>query len=360
MSLRDIYCQDGAIDILERALNSGKLGHAYIFAGLDGVGRFKTAKEWVKVLLCKSQQKDLDGFVDSCGGCSGCVMVDADSHPDVHRVYKELYPFTEKGKGKKTPVYLNKPVIDEFLIDKVAVRPSEGDYSVYIISEAEKLNAAAQNAMLKVLEEPPSYCFIVLLCSRLENLLPTTRSRCQVVKFGPIDEDIIVKELTVEEVSEKESLFWARFGEGSLSEAMDWSRAGAYEAKCELVKKLGVFGAADVPETAEELGAVIKELSDSFGKLREDVSSSDVKRDVQKGIIRFVISAMGDVIKFHLGETAGMVNADQGKCIERIASRVDIDGAGERINKGYELMKWIEASVNEKLVVEQLLIGGCV
>jgi len=307
--------------------------------------------------LCKNQQKDLDGFVDSCGSCSGCSMIDGDSHPDVHRVYKELYPFTEKGKGKKTPVYLNKPVIDEFVIDKVAVRPSEGNYSVYIISEAEKLNAAAQNAMLKVLEEPPSYCFIVLLCSRLENLLPTTRSRCQVVKFGPIDEEIIVKELVADGISEKESLFWARFGEGSLSEAIDWSRAGAYQAKCDLVEKLCVFGNADVPGAAEELGIIVKELSDSFGGLREGVSSSDIKRYVQKGVVRFVIAVMGDVIKFHLGEKAGMVNVCQAKCIEQIAGRIDIDGAGERINKGYELIKWIEASVNEKLIVEQLLLG---
>ena len=152
--------------------------HAYIFAGLEGVGKYKTAREWAKLLLCRSpqtKQGPAGTFADSCGSCESCTLLEADSHPDYAHVYKELLEYTKDGKGKKTPIDLPIDVIREFLIEQVAIRPTplvQG--RVFVLSEAEKLNANSQNALLKVLEEPPPHCTIILLCTRLEQLLPTT------------------------------------------------------------------------------------------------------------------------------------------------------------------------------------------
>ncbi|MHC4646905.1 MAG: hypothetical protein ACYTBJ_15520, partial [Planctomycetota bacterium] len=100
MSLREVFCQDKAISILQRAYASGKMAHAYIFAGADGVGKFKTAREWAKMLLCKDRSVE-NQFTDSCGSCESCRLLEADSHPDFHNIYKELVEFTEDGKDKK-------------------------------------------------------------------------------------------------------------------------------------------------------------------------------------------------------------------------------------------------------------------
>ncbi len=116
MSLKGIFCQDKAISILQRAFAAGKSPHAYIFAGLEGVGRFKTASEWAKMLLCKNPVTE-GGFTDSCGSCQSCRVFEADSHADFHPVSKELREFTTDGKGKPPPVDLPKDVIREFLID---------------------------------------------------------------------------------------------------------------------------------------------------------------------------------------------------------------------------------------------------
>jgi DNA polymerase III subunit delta' len=150
MSLKEIYCQDRAISILQRALASERSAHAYIFAGIEGVGKFKTAFEWAKLLLCESPVTGKD-FADSCGRCESCRLLEADSHPDFNHVYKELLEFTREGKGKKTPLDLPIDVIREFLIEKVSAKPSLSRRRVFVISEAEKLNDSSQNCLLKVL-----------------------------------------------------------------------------------------------------------------------------------------------------------------------------------------------------------------
>ena len=188
MSLREIFCQDKAIDSLQRAYAAGRMAHAYLFAGDDGVGKLTTAKSWAKMLLCEDKQtlSDDPAFMDSCGACHSCQLFEDGGHPDFRPIYKELVQFTKKGKWKKTPVDMPIDVIREFLIDKVANRPTQGQFVVYVMDEAEKVNAASQNALLKILEEPPSYCVIILLCSRLDKMLPTTLSRCQSIRFGQV------------------------------------------------------------------------------------------------------------------------------------------------------------------------------
>ena len=169
MSIKDIYCQNKAISALQRALAADRVAHAYIFAGADGVGKFKTALEWAKLLLCENRVKD-KAFFDSCGLCDSCKAYESESHPDFQYIYKELVNFTKSNTGEKRPIDLPIKVIREFIIEKVNSRPTLSRGKVYVISEAEKLNRASQNALLKVLEEPPEYCFIILLCTKLENL----------------------------------------------------------------------------------------------------------------------------------------------------------------------------------------------
>ena len=87
MSLKEIFCQDKAIFILQRAFAAGKMPHAYIFAGIEGVGKYKTACEWAKLLLCENVTTEGD-FADSCGRCKSCRSFEAGSHPDFNLVYK--------------------------------------------------------------------------------------------------------------------------------------------------------------------------------------------------------------------------------------------------------------------------------
>lgn len=389
MGLKDIFCQQTAMDIFQQAMASDRVAHSYIFSGMDGIGKFTSAKEFAKVLLCEHRQSDLSSFIDSCGYCKSCKLFEGDSHPDFHHIYKELYWFTEEGSSKggraeieaaqsieadldeespevedkkkkkkvKAVVQLPISVIREFFLDKVNLKPSMGKNSVYVISETEKLNASSQNAMLKVLEEPPAHCIIILLCSGLEKLLPTTRSRCQIVRFGSIDEQIIVDKLIDMGAQDKQSLFWARWTNGSLGRAIRWHNLDVYDTKLELIKRLCRFVLSDTVEFAEWLSAQSKAYSSKWAEDDARQSKSDITRMVQKALIDMIVSAYTDSIKLGCGMVDKLTNFDQVDEIKRLMAINDGDESSFKIENCQKTKYMIDSSVNEKLLWEQLLIN---
>ncbi len=364
MSLRDVFCQDRAIGILQRGLAVDRPAHAYIFAGPEGVGKYKTAREWAKLLLCQKPhtKKDKAGaFADSCGSCESCILLEAGSHPDYAPIYKELLEYTRDGKDKKPPVELPINVIREFLIEQVAIRPTLSQRRVFVVSEAEKLNANSQNALLKVLEEPPSYCTIILLCTRLEQLLPTTKSRCQTVRFGPIEEDRVISHLVQMGLGSKEAAFFARLAQGSLGLAGQWARlelngVGLFEIKRGIVTFLADCQMADTLALAERLLENAKQIATGWADLDKATSKSDLTRRADRTLIQIFLSALRDVTMVHLATDRPLINADQREAIAKLAHRLEPEQALEAVSEGYEMLRWLEDNVNERLIFERLLL----
>ncbi len=364
MSLRDVFCQDRAIGILQRGLAVDRPAHAYIFAGPEGVGKYKTAREWAKLLLCQKPhtKKDKAGaFADSCGSCESCILLEAGSHPDYAPIYKELLEYTRDGKDKKPPVELPINVIREFLIEQVAIRPTLSQRRVFVVSEAEKLNANSQNALLKVLEEPPSYCTIILLCTRLEQLLPTTKSRCQTVRFGPIEEDRVISHLVQMGLGSKEAAFFARLAQGSLGLAGQWARlelngVGLFEIKRGIVTSLADCQMADTLALAERILENAKQIATGWADLDKATSKSDLTRRADRTLIQIFLSALRDVTMVHLATDRPLINADQREAIAKLAHRLEPEQALETVSEGYEMLHWLEDNVNERLIFERLLL----
>ncbi len=361
MSIKEIFCQDKAVDILQRAFASGKWAHAYIFAGPEGVGKFKTAREWAKLLLCKKPVREND-FADSCGGCRACELFEAGSHPDFNHIYKELREFTKEGKTKAPPVDLPIDVIREFVVDKVSNRPTLSERKVFVISEAERLNRSSQNCLLKVLEEPPEYCSIILLCTRLDKLLPTTKSRSQILRFGAIDEDHIIEKLQQTGLEETQGRYFGRLAQGSLGTAYQWSQlelAGAnlYETKKELISSLASYEISDALSLAEKCQNKCKKIAAAWGELDDVISKKDINRRAAKTIVQIIISALYDVMNLTAMPTKEAINFDQKEKIKKLAGRFDAEPAAEKISDCYKMLHWIESSVNEKLIFEHLLLN---
>ncbi len=377
MSLKEIFCQDKAISILQRGLATDKMPHSYIFAGVEGVGKFKTAREWAKLLLCKNPVME-NGFVDpssaaaakplplrrvdSCDSCQSCRLFEAGSHPDFDLIYKELLEFTKDNKGKKTPVDLAIDVIREFLIDKVSTRPTLSQRRVFVISEAERLNASSQNAMLKVLEEPPKYCTIILLCTRMERLLPTTKSRCRIIRFSPIDQERITDKLKAMGIDEKKAQYFARLAEGSLGRGCQWAQleladANLYKTKKELLSSLSTCELADCLDLAEWLLDESKKIAAAWADLDKTTSKTDINRRAAKTLIQIIISALHDAMKLNIAGPQSLINSDQKEQIKSMARHFSPEQSAAKIADAYKTMRWIEANVNEKLIFEQLLLN---
>ncbi len=361
MSFKQIFCQDKAVDILQRAFSAGRAAHAYIFAGPEGVGKFLTAGNWAKLLLCHDPVIE-NGFAESCQRCQSCRLFEAGSHPDFNHIYKELREFTEDGKGKGPPVDLSIDVVRDFLIAKVSIRPSLSRRKVFIISEAERLNASSQNSLLKVLEEPPLYCCIVLLCTRLDKLLPTTKSRSQIILFGPIVEERIIESLKEMGLDDKRAQYFARLAQGSLGTAcrlaqLELADANLYQIKKELIKSLADYEFAGALDLADELLDKSKKIVDVWTDLDKNTSKTDINRRASKTLIQMVISAFQDVIKLRFKPRQESVNSDQKEHIEKLARRFNPEQSAEKIADCYRMLHWIESSVNERLIFEHLLLS---
>lgn len=160
-------------DIAENLISNVRkkvTNQAYIFQGERGVGAKECARLFSAALVCKSAD------TEPCGNCNACLMARADSHPDI----VTLMP--QDGKRNITVDQIRGVVTDAY------TKPYESEKKVYIIAYGDDMNEQAQNAFLKVLEEPPEYAVFVILAENNESLLQTIRSRCTTIKFNPVSD----------------------------------------------------------------------------------------------------------------------------------------------------------------------------
>ncbi|MHB9071159.1 MAG: DNA polymerase III subunit [Sedimentisphaerales bacterium] len=359
MNLTEIFCQDRAVDSLQRAFAAGKVPHALIFAGPVGVGKFTAAKCWAELLLCASPVKKDNAFIH-CGKCPSCTAFEAGSHPDFHHIYKELLKFSRDTENRKrTPIDLPIDVVREFVLEKVSIKPNLSASKVFVISESERLNTASQNALLKVLEEPPGRSFIILLCTKLDNLLPTTKSRCQIIQFGSLSDEKIIAHLVAGGINREQAKFWAGFTEGSIGQAELFSQLepSFYDVKKQAVRRFADLKITDAVDFAQWISSTASGLTESLEKLRPDTSKSDINRQTKKAFVQIFVSVLSDAMRAGLADNGKIVHFDQADCVGKLAQRYDCRRCADLIEACFETGRFIDASVNEKLLFEHLLLS---
>ena len=160
-------------DNLISSLRRGRASHFYLISGPAGSGRHTLARLLAAALQCDDPQAP-------CGVCPACRKVFSGSHPDFITV--------EDPEHKKVPVKLVRQIRDDMFI-----RPNEGKKKIYLFPQ--ELGTEGQNALLKILEEPPSYGVYILLTDNAEKILPTVRSRCVELKLLPLEQSVLRREL---------------------------------------------------------------------------------------------------------------------------------------------------------------------
>jgi DNA polymerase-3 subunit delta' len=215
--------------------------------------------------------------------------------------------------------------------------------------------------LLKVLEEPPADCSIILLCTRLDKLLPTIRSRAQVLRFGPVDQKTIVGRLRSMGLDGPAAECLASLAQGSLGEActfasMELAGARLVEANRDLVAALARCRLPDVLDLAQTCAERSKAIADHWAQLDKAASRPDLGRRAMKLVVRMMLLAIEQAMK---QPASGPVRPGPGGNageIEALAQRLGPEQAAERIEDGFEALRWIEASVNERLVFERFLL----
>ena len=222
MYFENIKGQEFAKKYIINSIKKGSINHAYMFEGIEGIGKETFAEEFSKLLL---DVKHLENTPD-------CIRIKPDGNSIKIAQIRELQ-------------------------SDIIVKPHK-KYKIYIIDKSEKMTIEAQNALLKTLEEPPEYAIIILVANNKETLLPTIRSRCEIIKFTPIPLVEIKRYLINEGIDENRANLLASFSRGSMKKALELAKSNDfYEMKesvqnyIEVILNKNMVEILDIPSKME-------------------------------------------------------------------------------------------------------------
>ncbi len=356
--LQDIVGQDSAVEQIVRGLSGARRHHAWLFVGPEGVGRRTTAEAMAQSLLCSQPARN----GTSCGQCEDCRLFEADTHPDFHLVYKELARFHDDANVRNRVMQeLSIDVIRQFLIAPANQGPVRRRGKVFVVRQAELMSVAAQNALLKTLEEPPAGVTIILLVERLERLLPTTQSRCAVVRFGPLPIPFVHERLLAADVSEPKATFWARFADGSLGTALRYAQSELYDIKYQLAEDLAHLPPGGDGNLAETL---VKQTDDLATQAVSQAKKADganlaktlASRTAAGTMLELIASIYRDAITVAAGADRPLIHADQAPAIEALAHRFTLTQLADILDQLSRLEQMLWQNVNPKLVWDNVVI----
>lgn len=255
MSFQKIVGHSSQRNSLTRSVLKKHIGHAYLFSGPNGIGKKLIALEFAKQINCRIG-KQIDGN-KQCP-CTSCSKIDKGIHPDVHLFdYEDIK--TIKVDNIRDDVEKN-----------VYLSPFESEFKVFIIDDAERMNFNAQNAFLKTLEEPPKNSVIILISSLSDQIIPTVKSRCQIINFNKLANKEVEHflESTMELDSEQIKLI-VRISDGSIGKALEIDN-DFLELRSEYINEILKIN-ANRPST-------IFDLAEKILKLSKSSNSDDLKR----------------------------------------------------------------------------------
>jgi len=270
MPFRDVVGHRRIVGLLTHSIREESLPPSLIFAGPAGIGKRLVAVSTAQALNCTAPAPD----GDACGVCAACSRVARGVHPDVLII--------EPGDSGSIKIDRVRDIVD-----RVGFRPFEGRRRVIVIDDADALVPAAQNALLKTLEEPPSSSAFILVTSKPDLLLATVQSRCPRLRFQPLDAADIAAALMKRGRSETEARAIAATAAGSLGAALAAAAGDFMDARDVAVRVLAHAAAVDDPRRRIDLAKDLLAKTGAGGsKDREQLSTnlramSSLLRDVE-------------------------------------------------------------------------------
>ena len=347
-SFAEVKGQDHIVTTLRNQLKAGRIGHAYLFTGTRGTGKTSVAKIFAKTVNCEHPTAD-----GPCGECRICKAIAAGASMNVI----EIDAASNNGVDNIREI-----------VEEVSYSPAEGKYKVYIIDEVHMLSIGAFNALLKTLEEPPSYVIFILATTEVHKLPITILSRCQRYDFKRISIETIadrMKELVMQEgvrVEDKALRYIAKMADGSMRDALSLlDQCIAFHLGNELTydKALDVLGAVDTAVFSELLRFVLKQDVLGCVKLLEDIVMQG--RELTQFVTDFtwyLRNLMLVQASDHLEDVIDM-SSDNLARLKEEAQQLSLDQAARYIRIFSELSGQIKYASQKRILVEIALIKLC-
>ncbi|MFK7001491.1 DNA polymerase III subunit [Flavobacterium oreochromis] len=373
MLFKEIVGHQHVKNHLLTSASHGRIPHAQLFVGPEGCGILRVAIAYAQYVLCQNKDFENQGGIDSCN-----IKFDHFSHPDLHFVYPTVTTEDVKSKPKSLDFL---PLWREFLLEKpygglfdwydklgvgnkqgeirvedaseilksLALKSYEGGYKILIIWMADKMNVAASNKLLKLLEEPTDKTLFILITENEEDLLQTIRSRCQVINFGKLSESAISRHLVeFEGIEEKEAMKIAHKSQGNYNKALQLSHHQNEDAPFEQWFVNWVRAAFRAKGNASAIQDLIN-WSEEIAKLG---------RENQKKFLTYCIELFRQalLLNYEAGDLVYYESGIQGFDLKKFAPFI----TGRNINEIYKELNdaiyHIERNGNSKIILTDLSI----
>ncbi len=323
MGFSEIIGHQKPLETLRGALANGRLHHAYLMLGPEGVGKRTIALALAKAIHCSEIENDF------CGNCPNCSRIQTGNHPDVRTIGPSA--------GKK-----------EIGIQQIREIEKELNFRAFsgkkiaIIDPAILMNSAAQNALLKTLEEPPRDSLLILIASNSGGLLPTLRSRCLRLSFGPLPQSLIADFLLAKEtITRDDAQFMAAISMGSLGTALELDREELVEQRRSWIDMMSSL---------------------TLGNYRAALSAAEALSGSREESLRFlawVETWYRDLLVYSVTQDVSeLINLDIVSTIEQKSAASQLDSILLSLSQIAGATARIQRNLNRRMVLEALFIGA--
>ncbi|MBJ6727714.1 DNA polymerase III subunit delta' [Geomesophilobacter sediminis] len=311
MPFSDVIGQERALNVLSRSITLNRVAHAYLFTGIEGCGKRKSALSFVQAIFC--------GKPDACGVCPSCKKVASGQHPDLHILEAD-------------GAFIKIDQVRE-LQKELSYRPFEAPKKACIIDGAEKLNQSSGNALLKTLEEPPGDALMILLTAERAGVLQTILSRCQELAFQPLSVEAVEGRLVRDGFSAEAARIAATLSGGSLKRGIEIATEGVLAGRNEFLERVTSFELSNIAP----LFAASEEYAADKDRLPE--------------LLELLLSFLRDVLIYRRTPEA-LANADLAELVAREAARFSERRTMELIEQLLDMRRQLARNVNARLALE--------
>jgi DNA polymerase III subunit delta' len=332
MSWSRVRGHENLVSDFQRVVRRGRLGHAYLFVGPEGVGKKQFATELAKAILCEAPEAA--ERVQACDQCPACAQIEVGTHPDFQSVGlpedKHEFPIE----------------IMQDLIGHLALKPARGKHRVAIIDDVDDLNEEAANCFLKTLEEPPPRSLLILIGTSPDRQFATIVSRCQVIRFPGLPVEIVADRLVSDGVVSNlaDARRLAEQAGGSLGDARLLADPAVAKFRRELFD-----GLSQPRVNSVALAEKAVRFSEDAGK------ESAAKRDRGRLAIQFLIGLLRAALHVQSGQRPAFDDPKDLQAASRLAERLPDDRLLDALERCLQANYQVDRRLQLVLVLEAVI-----
>jgi DNA polymerase III subunit delta' len=329
VSWQRVLGHDAQVQAFDRALRRGRLAHAYLLVGPSGVGKRLFAGALAKALLCETPADRLQ----ACDHCAACALVEAGTHPD-------FFAVSRPDEAHELPIEVMLELCRNF-----SLKSARGRGKVAILDDADDLSTDAANCFLKTLEEPPPRSVFLLIGTSTERQLSTIVSRCQIARFAPLPENLVMDLLARQGVTDAGlARRLARLSGGSPGQALALADPDLWRFRRELLE-----GMIKTPLDTVGLAGKWNRFVEETGK------DSAAQRRRARLTLRLLIEFLHDAITLSVNGTPRLAEPEDLRAMRGLAESLGTDGLIEAVERCLEADSQIDRYVQLSLLLEALV-----